>query len=138
MEEQPEETNYWYWGLMVGLGMLIGVVLWNKPRGDNQPFVVTPGGVSTSKPSTSTPEAAPPEIGEATSTQPAIVVGTLQVSDNPERGNFMVLAGPDGKRLRTVYVKTQRDFSPLLGLNVSVRFEGTQDNFHLVDITENK
>lgn len=55
--------------------------------------------------------------------------GVLYKSDEPNRGNFK-LSSNDGD----IYLKTSRDFSALIGLQVLVLIDGTIDNFQLVDV----
>jgi len=75
--------------------------------------------------------------------------GVLKVSDNPAKGNLMLLAKPDpGKyplpgdiaKDTTLYIQTQRDYSNLIGKKVLVGFLGDVDShinsFKLIDIIE--
>ena len=55
--------------------------------------------------------------------------GVLYKSEEPRRGNLKLLSN-DGD----IYLRTSRDFSALLGLQVLVIVNGTKDNFELVDI----
>lgn len=57
------------------------------------------------------------------------VSGTLQVSDNPNRGKLMLVTSD-----RTVYIFTSRDYSSLIGKDVVMHYEGTLDDFMLGDI----
>ena len=57
------------------------------------------------------------------------VTGILQNSDNLNRGNLKVISS-----LGDVYIRTQRDFSGLVGFSVTLVTEGTLDSFKLVDI----
>jgi|GEM_PF-2864959 len=57
--------------------------------------------------------------------------GTLKASDNPARGNFMLVTSSN-----TVYIYTSRDYNELTGKKVNVTYEGSMDNFTLGDITE--
>ena len=56
--------------------------------------------------------------------------GTLKQSDNAAKGNLMISV--DG---HMVYIRTSRDYSGLVGKNVTVTYQGTMDNFTLGDIT---
>jgi L-lactate permease len=56
--------------------------------------------------------------------------GTLQKSDNATKGNFMLAT-----KERTIYLKTSRDFSQMVGKKVNVSYEGTWQNFVLGDVT---
>lgn len=55
--------------------------------------------------------------------------GTLSNSDDPARGNYK-LASEDSE----IYLRTGRDFSKLVGLQVMVFINGTMEKFELVDI----
>lgn len=57
--------------------------------------------------------------------------GTLKLSDNPQKGNLMLLTAD-----KKIYIHTSRDFSSLLDKQVVVTYEGTSDAFRLGDITE--
>jgi uncharacterized protein with NAD-binding domain and iron-sulfur cluster len=56
--------------------------------------------------------------------------GVLKTSDNPKKGNLMLVT-----KDRTVYLKTSRDFSTLLNKEVNVSYEGDFTNFVLGNIT---
>lgn len=60
---------------------------------------------------------------------PSPFEGELQISDNPAKGNLMLLSPS-----RTLYVKTSRDFNSLLGKQVKLIVEGDELNFTLKDI----
>jgi hypothetical protein len=75
--------------------------------------------------------------------------GVLKISDNPTKGNLMLLAKPDpGKyplpgditKDTVLYIQTQRDCSALIGKKVLVGFWGDVNNhinsFKLIDIIE--
>jgi hypothetical protein len=51
--------------------------------------------------------------------------GTLVVSDNPGRGNLMLLDSSHGK----IYVKTSRDFTAIIGKPVTLSAKGTVGSF---------
>jgi len=55
--------------------------------------------------------------------------GELQASDNPAKGNLMLITPK-----RTIYVHTSRDFSTLIGKQVGLVIDGIEDNFTLKDI----
>ena len=74
-----------------------------------------------------------------------IYVGMLEISDNPAKGNLMLLAKPDERmgggdltKPTTLYIKTQRDYSNLIGKKVLAGFIGDSNNhinsFGLIDI----
>lgn len=76
-----------------------------------------------------------------------IFVGMLQVSNNLAKGNLMLLAKPDLRMAggdvtkdTTLYIKTQRDYSNLIGKKVLAGFIGDSNNhinsFSLIDIVE--
>lgn len=78
----------------------------------------------TSKPATPTSATS----GEAM-TGNLTVTGKLSATDNTSKGNYMV-ASDKGM----VYVNTQRDFSSLVGQNVTLTADGTMTAFTLMDI----
>lgn len=55
--------------------------------------------------------------------------GTLKISDDTTKGNF-VLVMPD----HAIYIRTSRDYSELVGKEVTVSYTGTLENFILMDI----
>lgn len=57
------------------------------------------------------------------------IEGVLNNSNDPSRGNLKLISG-----VGDIYVRTNRDFSDLIGLRVFVFFNGTFENFELVDI----
>ncbi len=79
---------------------------------------------NTSKPANPTPTTS----GEAM-TGNLTVTGKLSTTDNAAKGNYMV-ASDKGM----VYVNTQRDFSSLVGQNVTLTADGTMTAFTLMDI----
>ncbi|MFA5990908.1 MAG: hypothetical protein WC794_01515 [Candidatus Doudnabacteria bacterium] len=72
---------------------------------------------------------------EQTTTVPAktdseVWVGNLKASDTPSKGNLMLTTTE-----RTIYIKTNRDYSALVGKKVRVSYSGSWQNFVLGDIT---
>lgn len=60
--------------------------------------------------------------------------GTLAVSDDPEKGNLMLLR-TDTRGFDKIYIQTSRDYSALLGKQVRVLFKsGIAPEFTLDDI----
>ena len=57
--------------------------------------------------------------------------GTLKTSDDAQKGNLMLMTQD-----KKIYIKTNRDFSALLGKTVAVTYEGTAEAFRLGDIVE--
>jgi len=57
--------------------------------------------------------------------------GTLWSSDDEARGNLMLI-----NNAATVYIRTSRDFSGLVGKYVIVSIDGTLENFILLNIEE--
>ena len=55
--------------------------------------------------------------------------GILQNSDDTSRGNFKLVSDQGD-----IYIRTNRDFQKLVGLEVLVLINGTLDNFEMVDI----
>lgn len=60
----------------------------------------------------------------------SVWMGVLKTSNNPGSGNLMLVT-----KDRTIYIKTSRDYSALIGKNVRVSYEGTWQSFVLGDIT---
>lgn len=57
------------------------------------------------------------------------IEGVLNNSNDPSRGNLKLISG-----VGDIYVRTNRDFSDLIGLRVFIFFNGTFESFELVDI----
>ena len=55
--------------------------------------------------------------------------GTLMASDNSAKGKYKITTDS-----HTIYIKTSRDYSQLVGKNVTVKYNGTMDSFSLTDI----
>jgi hypothetical protein len=58
--------------------------------------------------------------------------GVLWSSDDEAKGNLMLVNSGI-----TIYLKTSRDFSDLIGKNVIISMDGALDNFTLLNIEEN-
>ena len=58
--------------------------------------------------------------------------GVLWSSDDGAKGNLMLVNSNT-----TIYLKTSRDFSNLVGKNVIISMDGALDNFTLLNIEEN-
>lgn len=58
--------------------------------------------------------------------------GTLWLSDNETKGNLMLV-----NNVITIYIKTSRDFSNLIGKQVIASVDGTLNDFTLLNIEEN-
>ena len=56
--------------------------------------------------------------------------GTLQASDSPAKGNYMISVSG-----HMLYLRTSRDFSQLVGKAVNVSYSGDQNSFTLENIT---
>ena len=114
---------------MQGLGVIVlifalGAIIWffrtKSPQTtdstqSNQPTEQTPAGTTT--------------IGGHTTTSAQTWTGTLKTSDNSSKGSLMLLT-----KDYTIYIRTSRDYSALLGKTVSVSYKGTVNNFTLQDI----
>ncbi|MBI4160570.1 MAG: hypothetical protein HY506_01550 [Candidatus Yanofskybacteria bacterium] len=72
--------------------------------------------------------------GVSTESQPRHrdVEGVLWSSDDEAKGNLMLV-----KNNATIYIRTSRDFSDLIGEHVIASIDGTLDNFTLLNIEEN-
>ena len=55
--------------------------------------------------------------------------GILMASDNFDRGNFKLVS-----KTSEIYIRTARDFSDFIGLEVVVFISGTLERFELIDI----
>jgi len=62
---------------------------------------------------------------------PNALEGELKISNDKKRGNYMLLLNDSD---RIIYLNTGRDYSDLVGKQVSVAIEGSLDDFRLVDI----
>jgi hypothetical protein len=62
---------------------------------------------------------------------PNALEGELKASNDKRRGNLMLLLKDSD---RVIYLNTSRDFSQLIGKQVSVSIEGSLDDFRLLDI----
>ena len=58
-----------------------------------------------------------------------VTEGVLFASDDLSRGNLRLVSG-----VGDIYIRTARDFSNLIGLEVIVKTNGTLDKFELLDI----
>lgn len=61
-----------------------------------------------------------------------ILEGALWTSGDKTKGNLVLINSE-----ATIYIKTSRDFSNLVGKRVIVSVEGSSDAFTLIDIQEN-
>jgi hypothetical protein len=57
------------------------------------------------------------------------IKGTLETTNNPTKGNYMIMV--DGHML---YIRTSRDFSSLVGKSVNISYSGDMNNFVVKDI----
>jgi len=57
------------------------------------------------------------------------IEGVLRPSDNTNRGNWKLVSS-----VGDIYIRTIRDYSNLIGLQVLVTINGTFDNFELINI----
>lgn len=60
----------------------------------------------------------------------AIWEGTLQLSNNLAKGNYLLIMSD-----HAIYLKTSRDFNNLIGKKVQVTYDGSLNSFVLGDIT---
>jgi len=58
-----------------------------------------------------------------------VLEGVLRNSDDLSRGNFKLVS-----QYSDIYIRTARDFSMLIGLEVLVKINGGLDKFELLDI----
>ena len=58
-----------------------------------------------------------------------VTEGVLFASDDLSRGNLRLVS-----RVGDIYIRTARDFSSLIGLEVVIKTNGTLDKFELLDI----
>lgn len=119
---------------MVVVGVVLGLLLWNKPQAPSRPAqTASPTGTTTPSSNGTSSPSSTPATAEDSGTK---LQGRLYSSDNLDKGNLMLVISPEGGRTQAVYIKTQRDFSGLVGKSVEVRFSGTTDKFTLEDIVE--
>ncbi len=107
--------------------VLIIIVIWfvsSKPESGKP----STGSQNGSKGSTSSPSPSP--SGQPSGSEGNVWKGTLKTSDNSAKGNLMLVT-PD----HTIYIKTSRDFSSLIGKQVVVAYQGSLDGFTLTNIS---
>lgn len=83
------------------------------------------------------PASTAPAATEAKNAGSSVYTGVLKVSDDPAKGSLMIVtnAGPNNTPVR-LYIRTQRDFSQLVGKKVIVSYQGSADSFSLDNIVE--
>ncbi len=109
--------------IIAGLAILLlilGIVWWTRKPSQ------TTNATKQISPSAQTPQTDKPETNTPTGNT---VEGILKISDNPKRGNFMLVSED-----KTVYIFTSRDYSELADKTVIMSYEGNLDEFRLGDI----
>ncbi|MDP3710840.1 MAG: hypothetical protein Q8R29_03945 [bacterium] len=116
MEEEKNRGGYFYYYLLI-IVVIASVVwlFWKGGEAELSPKEMERGIVEQEKP-----------VENAN-----MRTGILKASDNPARGNLMLVA--EGKDV--LYISTVRDFNFLVGKEVRVSTEGTGTGFKLLDIT---
>ena len=76
-------------------------------------------------------EIAQPSENQAGENQGNAWEGSLKLSDNPAKGNLLLMT-----KDRVIYIRTSRDYSALVDKEVKVTYEGTLESFRLGDIVE--
>ncbi len=114
--------NMQYIGLAIVLVLIIAAIVYYRHKGTK----------TQAEPQSS--DAAQSEQAAAAA-QPASAggsywEGTLQLSNNPNKGNLMLTTATS-----TIYISTSRDFSDLIGKQVKITYQGTTSSFELGDIT---
>ncbi len=77
------------------------------------------------------------KLPSVTSPNLPVYSGTLEVSDDLAKGNLMLVNQPGAKSATQpdrLYIKTQKDFSQLVGKKVLVDYLGTENSFNLANI----
>ncbi|HEY4520614.1 MAG TPA: hypothetical protein VJJ72_02320 [Candidatus Paceibacterota bacterium] len=123
-----------FWTVGIIAILLIAWLFWpNKNNGD-----LMPG--ETETPTASPSQAISPSAVASPTGSPSPTVlpdgtmslsGELKVSDNESKGNLLLVTS-DSK----IYLRTSRDFSPLIDKQVEVIILGTIESFSLVTIRE--
>ncbi|MBI2064493.1 MAG: hypothetical protein HYT62_00345 [Candidatus Yanofskybacteria bacterium] len=111
------KTKIYFLVLAVGIGLIAGSLYYKNDKGPNP---------------TADNSDSPAEVGVDDKKGEAsqnYLEGTLNNSDNLSLGNFKLISS-----LGEVYLKTTRDFSKLIGLQVIVLINGTMEKFELIDI----
>ncbi|MBI5530672.1 MAG: hypothetical protein HY918_04190 [Candidatus Doudnabacteria bacterium] len=107
----------------IGVAVIVIAALWLSlsKKADKQPAQQqqNQNQQQTVQPTDSTPSA-----------KSDVWTGTLQKSDNAAKGNLLLVTSE-----RNIYIRSNRDFSSLIGKKVRVSYEGTWQNFVLGDIT---
>ena len=116
MEEEKMKGGYFYYYLLV-IVVVASVVwlFWKGGGGELSPKETERGTVGQEMP-----------VENAN-----LRTGILKASDNPARGNLMLVT----ENKDALYISTVRDFNSLVGKEVKVSTEGTGTGFKLLDIT---
>jgi hypothetical protein len=113
------KTKIYMLVLLVGVGLIVGALAYKNKGQDNtdvSPETARQEDQAKTKDTTATPSGNTFE-------------GLLQASDDSSKGNFKLISGG-----HEIYIRTARDFSKLLGLQVMATISGTMDNFQLIDM----
>jgi len=118
------DKKYWQIFAWVGAIIIIVALVWiiknnQTDRGDKNPPEKTQNTQTTQEQKTNP--------AKPTSD---VWIGTLGTSDNADKGNLLLTTSE-----RTIYIRTNRDYSALVGKKVTVSYEGSWENFVLGDIT---
>ena len=109
------KTKLYFLVLVVGVGLIVGGLYYKNDKDS--------GAVAN--------DGAPELKVEDTKGETAknYFEGVLNNSDNPNLGNLKLVSSE-----HEIYLRTTRDFSKLVGLQVMVLIDGTIEKFELVDI----
>lgn len=115
-----QKRHYYQIAAGIIILILIGWLIVKNSKSSNQ----TPQDQTTNNSQTqqSQQQNSPSQVGNS-------MTGTLKLSDNLSKGNLMLVSSG-----HTTYLFTSRDFSSLVGQEVTVTYEGTPADFHLGNI----
>lgn len=110
------KTKFYYFVLIVGVALItVSFVSKNK-----NPVVDT---------ADSNKQEQAAATGENNGSEQKYFEGVLYKSDDSRYGNYKLVTSDSD-----IYIKTSRDFSALIGLEVLTLIDGTKDKFELLDI----
>lgn len=128
-ESKKMKTKAYWLVLLVGVGLIVGSLVMKKD-GEGLNLSDLTGGDEEEE-VTEVLDAENVELTtDNTNTAPVDTInGVLSVSDDLNKGTLKIVSN-----LGVVYLRTSRDFSKLLGAQVSAFINGSLENFELVDI----
>jgi hypothetical protein len=124
MDFKQFAQKYWQVGAIIIVVIIIGVYFDIRHANKTQPAE------NSEQTNMSQNEAAVPSSISQAATGTESWEGTLENSNNSAKGNLMLVTPA-----HTIYIRSGRDFSSLIGKKVNVTYQGTLDSFSLENIT---